>query len=631
MHFSTDAIKHGQLADATAQLDQVNLELAKIVVDRLRELFEEQNLFDQIFGLGPYDTRQYIRKLSNASVYISELDERLTEFIAGREGDLETLAKRMEEYVLHGLLYEYAVGEARAAVDALQGMCSCSQSSSVGADLPNGEQLPFIASFPFFTICRAPALEVLPGEPVDQTLPPSPINPGGQNTDSSETDVRAAFDPNDKIGPYAFGPSGFLQPGLLNYEIQFENDPDEGATLTAETVEITDALDDDLDLSTLEITGFGFNNFEFDVPAGLSNYETTVDLRPDGIDLLVPVQFKLDRDTRKLTASFASLDPLTGLVPDDIDAGFLPVNDKALHNGEGFIRYRVQPMDDLPSGTEIRNQASIVFDINAPIPTPETIHTIDRDKPTSTVTALPEAFGTANFMVDWSGEDDGGGSGINSYDLYVSRDDGPFQRVVTNTAETGFELTDGVSGSTYGFVTLARDNVGNVEPMPAVADTETFVIIGAWVNRVDVYDVDAKGGATALDALIIINELGRRSVSDPETGILTPLPPDGFAPPYYDVNEDRKATALDALRVINQLARLANAGGGEQVQAVSHPLTAGRTQTVESEAFFAVDESFRSDAKSTAWPSTIDSQTTFDRGSALTPPAPRTPRTVSTG
>ncbi len=146
-------------------------------------------------------------------------------------------------------------------------------------------------------------------------------------------------------------------------------------------------LDEDVDLSTLEITAFGFNNFEFDVPMGMSNYETTIDLRPDGIDLLVPVEFDLDLDTRTLTASFASLDPLTGLVPDDIDAGFLPVNDKTKHNGEGFIRYRLRALPDVPTGTEIRNQASIVFDINDPILTPETVHTIDRGQPTSTIVA----------------------------------------------------------------------------------------------------------------------------------------------------------------------------------------------------------------------------------------------------
>ena len=51
------------------------------------------------------------------------------------------------------------------------------------------------------------------------------------------------------------------------------------------------------------------------------------------------------------------------------------------------------------------------------------------------------------------------------------------------------------------------------------------MIIGAWVNRMDVYDVDDSGEVTALDALVIINEMGRNRVSDPDTFVLTPLPP----------------------------------------------------------------------------------------------------------
>ncbi len=392
---------------------------------------------------------------------------------------------------------------------------------------------------------------------------PDPVeSPEGETgeKDRKKKDNAGENDPNDKIGPNAAGVNGFMRPGMLSYEVLFENDPEAGATLSAERVMITDQLDEDLDLSTLEVTGFGFNNFDFEIPAGLSAYQTTVDLRPEGIDLHVPVEFDLDDQTRTLTVNFASLDPLTGLVPDDIDAGFLPVNDKAIHNGEGYIRYRIRPLVGLPTGTEIRNQASIVFGINDPILTPETVHTIDRDAPNSTVAALAEAYGTASFMVEWSGQDDARGSGIHSYDLYVSRDDGPFEKVATHLTETSHEFT-GESGSTYGFVSLARDNVGNVEVMPTVADTQTLVIIGAWVNRVDVYDVDNNGKVTARDALVIINEMGRNRVSDPDTFVLTPLPPDGYAPPYYDVTEDGKITALDALRVINQMARISAEAG----------------------------------------------------------------------
>ncbi|TWU39629.1 carboxypeptidase regulatory-like domain-containing protein [Novipirellula artificiosorum] len=364
------------------------------------------------------------------------------------------------------------------------------------------------------------------------------------------------YDPNDKIGRSGFGAAGFMQPRLLNYEILFENDPDSGATLSAETVVITDSIDENLDLSRFEFTSFGFRNFEFDVPAGLSHYETTIDLRPDGIDLLVPVELDLDLDTRTMTASFASLDPLTGLVPDDIDAGFLPVNDKTLHNGEGFLRYRVQPKNQLPSGTEIRNQASIVFGVNDPILTPETVHTIDRGAPASSVSALDEVVRTAEFTVSWSGEDDENGSGIGDYNLYVSQDQGPFTMLLANTEATSYQFT-GEPGSRYAFASVAMDNVGHVESKSLVAEAATEVALNSWVNHRNIYDVDNNGKVTAFDALLVINELTDRIVHDPHTKLLMLRQPEGYQDRYLDVEEDWMLTALDALRVINQLSNLA--------------------------------------------------------------------------
>ena len=69
--------------------------------------------------------------------------------------------------------------------------------------------------------------------------------------------------------------------------MQFENDPDAGATIPAQEVFITDPLDANLDLTGFEFTGFGFGNRDFDVPPGLTHYETLIDLRPEGESLLV--------------------------------------------------------------------------------------------------------------------------------------------------------------------------------------------------------------------------------------------------------------------------------------------------------------------------------------------------------
>ncbi len=102
----------------------------------------------------------------------------------------------------------------------------------------------------------------------------------------------------------------------------------------------------------------------------------------------------------------------------------------------------------------------------------------------------------------------------------------------------------------------------------------TFVQVdfgSPWQNLAQPSDVNNDGNVTAVDALRIINELGRRLFSDPDTAQLD-APSDLFAWPnsYFDQNGDGRATALDALRVINQLGRISNpsaAGEGESLTA----------------------------------------------------------------
>jgi 5-hydroxyisourate hydrolase-like protein (transthyretin family) len=384
--------------------------------------------------------------------------------------------------------------------------------------------------------------------------PPPPV---WKKMDEEPITKVTSVDPNDKIGPAGVGPEGFVRPGVLPYEVQFENDPLLGATVAAQEVFVTDMLAEPLDLSTLEFTRFGFNNLDFDVPPGLSHYETTLDLRPHGIELLVYVSLSVDLPTRELSAQFRSLDPLTLDLPDDVDAGFLPVNDKQLHNGEGYFRYRIQPLPGLPSGTAITNQASIVFDINAPILTPQTLHTLDVGSPTSVVRPLPPTVGTA-FEVSWEGTDDLHGSGVAAYDIYVSDDGGLFQRWQTATAATSAMFT-GEVGHTYRFYSMAVDHVGHREAEAATFDTETQVVaVSNWQHPLNRFDVDGNGKVEPQDVLRIINYIN----AHPNDRDL-PAPPQ-MPPPYYNVNGDQEITAADVLAVINYLnAHPAGAPAGE--------------------------------------------------------------------
>ena len=76
--------------------------------------------------------------------------------------------------------------------------------------------------------------------------------------------------------------------------------------------------------------------------------------------------------------------------------------------------------------------------------------------------------------MSWSGSDDPGGSGIGSYNIYVSDNGGPWTVWQQNTTATS-AVYDGTNGHTYAFYSQATDNVGNVEAPHATADTSTTV------------------------------------------------------------------------------------------------------------------------------------------------------------
>lgn len=95
-----------------------------------------------------------------------------------------------------------------------------------------------------------------------------------------------------------------------------------------------------------------------------------------------------------------------------------------------------------------------------------------------------------------------------------------------------------------------------------VEDIRLIVTNNPFQNPVMQHDVNNSGAITPLDALQIINAIGRNDGNDIQLNSL-PLPAD--LPPFPDVSGDGTVSALDALRVINELARLPNTVGGELV------------------------------------------------------------------
>jgi hypothetical protein len=189
---------------------------------------------------------------------------------------------------------------------------------------------------------------------------------------------------------------------------------------------------------------------------------------------LVDVTAGINLSTGLVTWTFTSLDPTTLDLTSIPLAGFLPP-DKTPPEGEGFVSYTIEPKANLSTGATINAQATVVFDQNAPINTPSLTNTIDASAPTSTVNALPATTSQSTFTVSWSGSDPGG-SGIASYNVFVSDDAGPFLPFQTDTTATSALFT-GVVGHTYGFYSVAVSNVGVAQPAPTSAQATTQVVL----------------------------------------------------------------------------------------------------------------------------------------------------------
>lgn len=141
------------------------------------------------------------------------------------------------------------------------------------------------------------------------------------NTESKYQPVVSSFDPND----IAVEPSGSITPQQvsngqwLTYTIRFQNT----GTASAKNIWLTDTIDQNLNLSTVEILSASHN-----------------------------YSLSLNGD-RTLRFSFNNIN-----LPDS------NANEALSH---GFIKYRIKPISTLTVGSSIANQSSIFFDFNAAV------------------------------------------------------------------------------------------------------------------------------------------------------------------------------------------------------------------------------------------------------------------------
>lgn len=309
-----------------------------------------------------------------------------------------------------------------------------------------------------------------PPDDVDPPTPPCDDDGSCEPSDDDDTNNTTRMDPNDKIGPSGYGEDAFVaarQP--MPYTIDFENVPT--ATAPVQVVRVTDQLDANVDWRSFRLGDMGFGKYVIPVPTGRCYYRTKYQLGADLNNLVVDVDAGIDITTGMVHWTLTTIDPLTGERPENPLLGFL-LPDDAEHLGQGYVQYTVKPKTGIPTGSLIKNKGTIFFDEEAPIETNETKNTVDAVSPSSEVAALPETTQDTSFIVNWSGSDDDGGSGVANYSIYVADNDGPYALWMKDSTDTQASYT-GVPGHSYKFYSVAKDNAGNEEALPPAEDAKT--------------------------------------------------------------------------------------------------------------------------------------------------------------
>ena len=273
---------------------------------------------------------------------------------------------------------------------------------------------------------------------------------------------------------------------VLGYRIDFENYTN--ASAPAQQVIITDQLSTNFDWTTFNVTEVGFGDVLISLPPGTQHYEVNLPVTYLGTNFQVQIQIGINPNSGQVYANFRSIDPNTSLPP-PVNIGFLPPED-GTGRGQGHVSYTIRAKSGLPTGAQLRNVALISFD-NLPAistdqvdpldpakgidPSKQALITIDAIAPTSHVASLPAQSQMLQILVSWAGQDDVGGSGIASYNIYVSDNGGAWTLWQAATTSTNASF-HGQPQHTYGFTSRAHDNSGNVEAQHLIADATTKIV-----------------------------------------------------------------------------------------------------------------------------------------------------------
>ncbi len=260
----------------------------------------------------------------------------------------------------------------------------------------------------------------------------------------------------------------------MPYKIYFENDP-ENASAPAQKVVITVPVDKNVNMYSFSLGDFGFGDFTFNIPPGKSFYTQRLNVT-DSLGVLLDVNSGLDVTRNQAFWIFQSIDPKTGL-PTTLppEAGFLPVNDSITRRGEGFVNFSIKPRKNAQTGDTVKAFADIVFDTEKPLRTNIEQNIIDAYPPVSKIISTSFDPSSALYSLLFSGLDDHGGCGLNSFDLYVSRNHEPFYLSESDIKDPQYTFA-GEYGNNYEFFTVAHDFVDNTESIKEKADTSVIMI-----------------------------------------------------------------------------------------------------------------------------------------------------------
>jgi hypothetical protein len=285
--------------------------------------------------------------------------------------------------------------------------------------------------------------------------------------------VQCSSDPNEIDGPLGYGETQMIsKTDRMEYTILYENDPD-FATAPASRVKIVYLVEANQNINSFRIGDFGFGSFVFTVPQNTTSYFKRLDVS-SSLGVWVDVTAGIDITKKELFWIFQSIDPQTGVEPVSAQMGYLPVNNKDIGNGEGYVNFSILPAAATQTGDVILAEADIVFDDNAAIATNVWSNTIDALPPHSTLSGILAAD-EFNVSLTFSGQDDENGSGIKNYRLYVSTNEQDYELYAYYLPDDicTFLIEEGYS---YKFFAIAEDNAGNVEAMKSEADFATGTV-----------------------------------------------------------------------------------------------------------------------------------------------------------